>query len=155
MPVDSTHLDYDNNVAAWLRARDVFAGEDAIKLGGVRYLPRLEAQTDPEYSAYKSRASFFNATARTADGFVGLILRRDATVKLPEDGSGVGKALATFADDADMLGTTLPAYAKNVVTEVIMVGRAGRWWIGKATWNNARMRCSTARSKSSTGKRNA
>lgn len=125
MPVDSTHLDYDNNVAAWLRARDVFAGEDAIKLGGVRYLPRLDAQTDPDYAAYKSRASFFNATARTADGFVGLILRRDATVKLPDPGSGVGKALATFADDADMLGTTLPSYAKNVVTEVIMLGRAG------------------------------
>ena len=125
MPVDGTHLDYDNNVAAWLRARDVFAGEDAIKLGGVRYLPRLDAQTDPEYAAYKTRAAFFNATARTADGFVGLILRRDATVKLPDDGSGVGKALAAFADDADMLGTTLPSYAKNVVSEVIMVGRAG------------------------------
>ncbi len=134
MAVDSTHLDYDNNVAAWLRARDVFAGEDAIKLGGVRYLPRLDAQTDPEYSAYKTRAAFFNATARTADGFVGLILRREATVKLPGSGtngtdrrnsSGVGRALAAFADDADMLGTTLPAYAKNVVTEVIMVGRAG------------------------------
>ena len=65
------------------------------------------------------------ATARTADGFVGLILRRDATVKLPDHGSGVGKALAVFADDADMLGTTLPSYAKNVVSEVIMVGRAG------------------------------
>ena len=125
MAVDSTHLEYDNNVTAWLRARDVFAGEDAVKAAGARYLPRLDAQTDPEYAAYKTRASFFNATARTADGFVGLILRREATVKLPDPGSGVGKALANFADDADMLGTSLPAYAKNVVTEVITVGRAG------------------------------
>ena len=112
MPVDSTHLEYDANVTAWLRARDVFAGEDAVKAGGVRYLPRLDSQTDDEYAAYKARASFFNATARTADGFVGLIFRRESTVKLPEPGSGVGKALAAFADDADMHGTALESYAK-------------------------------------------
>ncbi len=125
VPVDSTHPDYDANVTAWLRARDVFAGEDAVKAGGERYLPKLDSQTDDEYAAYKSRASFFNATARTADSFVGLIFRREATVKLPEGASGVGKALAGFEDDADMLGTPLESYAKNVVSEVIGVGRAG------------------------------
>ena len=46
MPVDSTHLDYDANVTPWLRAREVFAGEDAVKSAGVRYLPKLDAQTD-------------------------------------------------------------------------------------------------------------
>jgi hypothetical protein len=30
-----------------------------------------------------------------------------------------------FADDADMLGTSLANYAKNVVREVVAVGRAG------------------------------
>ena len=34
MPVNSTHADYDLMLAAWLRARDVFAGEDAVKAGG-------------------------------------------------------------------------------------------------------------------------
>jgi hypothetical protein len=125
MPVDSTHADYDANVTAWLRARDVFAGEDAVKAAGVRYLPRLDSQTDDEYAGYKSRASFFNATARTADGFVGLIFRREPTVKLPAAGSGVGRELVTFGEDADMLGTALSSYAKNVVCEVIGVGRAG------------------------------
>ena len=32
MPVNSTHLEYDANEFAWLRARDVLAGEDAVKL---------------------------------------------------------------------------------------------------------------------------
>jgi hypothetical protein len=125
VPVNSTHPDYDANAASWLRARDVFAGEDAVKAAGIRYLPRLDSQSDEEYAAYKSRASFFNATARTTDGFVGLIFRREPTVKIPESGSGVGKALASFVDDADMLGTALETYAKNVVTEVITIGRAG------------------------------
>ncbi|MBA4148633.1 MAG: DUF4055 domain-containing protein [Verrucomicrobia bacterium] len=123
--MDSTHPSYDENLPAWLRARDVLSGEDAVKAGGVRYLPRLDSQTDEEYSAYKERASFFNASARTADGFVGLIFRREPTFKIPDQAAGVGRALSAFVDDANMLGTSLSAYAKDVVREVISVGRAG------------------------------
>jgi hypothetical protein len=125
MPVDSTHLDYDANIVAWQRARDVFAGEDAVKAAAEKYLPRLDCQDDKEYLAYKNRASFFNASARTADGFVGLIFRRDPTFKLPDKTSGVGDALTEFVEDADMLGTSLSAYSKKLVTEIIGVGRAG------------------------------
>ena len=125
MPVNSTHPDYDANIVAWQRARDVFAGEDAVKAAAEKYLPRLDCQDDKEYLAYKNRASFFNASARTADGFVGLIFRRDPTFKLPEKKSGVGDALAEFVEDADMLGTTLNSFSKKLVAEIINVGRAG------------------------------
>jgi hypothetical protein len=125
MPVDSTHPDYDANLPAWLRARDVFAGEDAVKAAAEKYLPRLDCQDDKEYLAYKNRASFFNASARTADGFVGLIFRRDPNFKLPDGNNGVADALSEFVEDADMLGTPLAAYSKKLVTEIINVGRAG------------------------------
>jgi hypothetical protein len=131
VPVNSTHPDYDANAIDWLRARDVLAGEDAIKAAGEKYLSRLDSQTEEEFLAYRKRASFFNATARSSEGFVGLIFRRPPFVKIPEaraglaSSSGVGKALAIFVNDADMLGTTLAGYAKSVVTEVVGVGRAG------------------------------
>jgi hypothetical protein len=125
VPVNSTHPEYDACASAWLRARDVVAGEDAVKAAGERYLPKLDSQTSDEYQAYKARASFFNATARTADGFVGLIFRREPTVKLPERVSGVAGALRVFAEDVDLMGTSLYTFSKNVVTEVITVGRAG------------------------------
>ena len=124
MPANSTHLDYDANIVAWQRARDVFAGEDAVKAAGEKYLPRLDCQDDTEYRAYKNRASFFNASARTADGFVGLIFRREPTFKLPDAG-GIADALNEFVEDADMLGTSLSAFSKKLVTEIINVGRAG------------------------------
>jgi len=155
MPVDTTHPDYDSTLPAWLRARDVLAGEDAVKAAGIRYLPRLDSQSDSEYAAYKARASFFNATARTADGFVGLIFRREPSVKFPplsaSDGSnphnphpasgrplplpwardrrrgvaGVAGALRVFAEDVDLMGTSLYTFSKHVVSEIITVGRAG------------------------------
>ncbi len=125
MPVNSTHPDYDANLATWSRARDVVSGEDAVKAAGVRYLPRLDSQTDDEFDAYKGRASFFNATSRTAEGYVGLIFRRPPFIKTPVDKSALAAALAEFKNDADMHGTPVAGYAKNVVNEVISVGRAG------------------------------
>ena len=137
MPVNSTHPDYDANILPWMRARDVYAGEDAVKAAGQRYLPRLDCQDDTEYAAYKQRASFFNATARTADGFTGLIFRREPVVKLPQDplpisnrqlpnsASRLAAALKEFLNNCDLLGTTLSAYAKMLVAEIILVGRAG------------------------------
>lgn len=125
MPVNSTHPEYLEMLNAWSRARDVMAGEDAVKAAGEKYLLRLDSQTDDEYAAYRARASFFNATARTADGYVGQIFRRVPFIKLPKGDSALGRALNDLNHDADMLGTTLLGYAKNILFEVIAVGRAG------------------------------
>ena len=125
MSVNSTHADYDAALPMWLRARDVVAGEDAVKSGGEKYLPRLEAQTDEEYAAYLARATFFNAAGRTADGFMGLLFRRVPTVRVPEGATGLGSALRLFLNDADMAGMTFASYARAVAREVVVVGRAG------------------------------
>ncbi|MDD5140524.1 MAG: DUF4055 domain-containing protein [Verrucomicrobiales bacterium] len=125
MPVNSTHPDYDASLPAWLRARDVIAGEDAVKSAGVKYLPRLDSQSDNEYLGYKSRACFFNATSRTCDGFLGLLFRRDPEVKLPDRQAGVGGAIRVFTDDVDLMGTSLFTFCKGVVGEILAVGRCG------------------------------
>ena len=54
-----------------------------------------------------------------------MIFRRLPFLNLPDSKSALGAALAAFKNDADMLGTPLVNYAKNVVNEVICVGRAG------------------------------
>jgi hypothetical protein len=125
MAVNATHAEYDASAGAWSRARDVICGEDAVTAAGERYLPRLESQSGEEYDAYRARAAFFNATARTADGFVGLIFRRAPFVRLPDPKASAGSALAQFSNDVDLLGTSLFGYGKNIATEVISVGRAG------------------------------
>jgi len=133
MPVNTTHAEYDASLDKWLRARDVLGGEDDVKAGGEKYLPRLDQQNDEEYEAYKARASFVNATGRTADGYLGLLFRRAPFIKLPEAGA-LGAAMKALANDIDMLGNGLPAYAGNVMREVISIGRAGTLvdWEGSA-----------------------
>jgi hypothetical protein len=138
MPVNTTHPEYDANLPVWLRARDVLSGEDAVKAAGEKYLLRLQDQTEEDYQAYKMRASFFNATARTADGYLGLVFRRPPFTKVPEGCSALGQALESFVNDADMLGTSLANYAKNVTMEVVAVGRVGTLidWEGPSRTGN-------------------
>ncbi len=125
MPVNTTHPEYDAGLSAWLRIRDVLAGEDAIKRGGEKYVPRLESQSDDEFAAYVQRGFFYNATARTVDGDLGLIFRRDPVLVLPAESSALHPILKTFVNDVDLRGTTLDACARHTVIEVISLGRSG------------------------------
>jgi hypothetical protein len=120
MPINANHPDYDLYSPSWSRARDVLAGEDAVKAAGERYLRRIQDHDLLDYDAYRSRATFYNATARTASGYIGMIFRRAPFVKLPG-----APAMQEFTGDSDLLGTTLYGYAKQIVTEVVHVGRAG------------------------------
>src|SRR5512133_3996947 len=99
MQVDATHPDYDTALAAWMRARDVLAGEDAVKAGGEKYLPRLDSQSDEEYAAYKARASFFGATAWTLEEYLDLVFRRAPVTTLP-----CPERLGNFLNDCDRWG---------------------------------------------------
>jgi hypothetical protein len=61
MSAYSTNREHDASRAAWSRARDVLAGEDALKSAGTKYLPWMGSQSDQEYEACKARASFFRS----------------------------------------------------------------------------------------------
>jgi hypothetical protein len=125
MPVYSTHADYDASAQSWQRIRDVLAGDAAVKRAGERYIARLDSQTDDEFRAYVDRGFFYNATARTVAGYLGLIFRRDPVLQLPARSSAIHDLIKRFANDVDLLGTTLDGYSKTVVQEVLALGRAG------------------------------
>jgi hypothetical protein len=97
MAVGVTHRDYNATVLQWSPARDVLAGEDAVKAAGEKYLPRLDSQSEEEYAAYKARASFFGATTRTLEESLDLVFRR-----APVIGVGERKDLAAFVGDCDL-----------------------------------------------------
>ena len=141
MTVGKTHPDYDANAAIWSRARDVLSGEDAVKVAGEKYLPRLDSQSDEEYSAYKARASFFGATARTLEEYLDLIFRRAPVVSVERGARSVEPEaqaqMRGFVEDCDLWGIDLIRYARQVVREVLSVGRFGSLVLlddGKRPW---------------------
>lgn len=78
--IANRHAKYDQAKDTWLRCRDVESGEDAVKLAGEKYLPQLSGQETPEYDAYKLRALFYNATARTIQAILGAVFRKPTIV---------------------------------------------------------------------------
>ena len=57
MPVYSTHPEYDASLAAWVRARDVLAGEDAVKAAGKKYLTDTAPASSPATDAAATLAT--------------------------------------------------------------------------------------------------
>src|SRR3974377_2055651 len=106
MGVNAAHPDYEAKAPEWSRARDVLAGEDAVKAAGERYLPRLDSQSEEEDAAYKAQASFFGATRRTLEEYVELIFRR-----APVLSHGGSERLKRFAADCDLWGLDFVKYA--------------------------------------------
>ena len=118
MPIDSKHDQYNTRIKQWTMCRDVAAGTDEIKEKGTKYLPQLSGQDADEYEAYKRRADFYGAFARTVQGIAGAVFRRPPTVELPEQ-------YADYTDDITLEGLPFDVFARNVFDEVLTVGRVG------------------------------
>lgn len=103
--------------------RDVLRGPAAVKGGREFYLPIPDPSDTSvagvyRYNHYVDRAIFFDATARTHEGYIGQIFYREYQVELPP-------TLEVLKDDIDGEGTTLEQQAKNTAGEVLAFGRAG------------------------------
>jgi hypothetical protein len=118
MPADTAHPEYITAASDWRKCRDAVAGQRIVHGRSVAYLPKLSGQTDAEYAAYKARAVFYNATARTLDGLSGLVFRKKPVVEMPG-------GLRDFLGDVDMGGLPFSSLAEMVVENVLITGRAG------------------------------
>lgn len=118
MSVKNTHEDYKESCAVWKRCRDAAEGQDAIHEAGKEYLPMLADQTPAEYNAYKTRASFYNATWRTIAGLQGMIFRKPSVVK-------VADVVEPLLEDVSLSGENLHIFSLQIIEELLIVGRVG------------------------------
>lgn len=118
MPVSNRHKDYKKFAPKWKKCRDLIDGEDALKENREFYLRKNGNQTEEEYLAYLERASLFPATSRTKDGMHGSIFRKQPTKTFP-------KELEALTSDICLEGTGVYDFAKDIVDEVLSVGRFG------------------------------
>lgn len=118
MPVDTTHIEYDEAFESWKTVRDCVAGERVIKEATNRYLPKLGDQEKKSYEAYLARAIFFNATKKAHRAWRGMVFRKEVKVKIPS-------TLKIYEQDADLLSNGIAEYIEGIGEEIMSVGRAG------------------------------
>lgn len=123
MPVDTKHKEYTANQNKWSLVRDCVAGQEAIKAKKQAYLP-IPNPTDksPEniarYDQYLERAMFLNITARTKNGLVGAVFRRDPSLSLPS-------AIEELQENVDGAGQSVIQMSKWCIGELLTTGRVG------------------------------
>ncbi len=118
MKPNTKHEEYEDHYPEWEVMEDVLKGEDAVHKEGEKYLPRLTGQDNNEYSAYVMRAPFYNATARTVDGLIGMIFRKAPTITVPG-------GMENIVDDITLDNTGLDEFAEQLTRELVGLGRVG------------------------------
>ena len=113
---NSVHPKYKDYLDIWLKCRDCFDGEEAVKDKNQRYLPFLTMQESSEYYNYKSRAIFLNVMRRTIQGLVGAALRKTPIIKVPA-------RMESYLEDMDLHGMTIMELIQKLLTEMLVTGR--------------------------------
>jgi hypothetical protein len=101
----------------YIKIRDCYEGERAIKKAGVAYLPQLNGSSVEDYQNYKSRALFFPSTGKTCSSMVGLATLKPPKVDCPSEMDPY------FSDDKD--GHQFTEFYVGVFNEVVLMGRYG------------------------------
>lgn len=97
------------------RCRAAVAGQDAVAALTTEILPRPGGMSDLDYGGYLARALYMNATQRTHDSLVGLVMQKPAQQEMPS-------AVADLASYIDGRGSRLEDFARMAVSEVLEVG---------------------------------
>lgn len=119
MPVTSKHPQYVNFSSKWQKCRDCVDGEEAVKARGEQYVPMLSGMDSSEFSAYITRAEFYNASSRTVMGLSGFVFRKDPDLTVPDDAKVlVNESIGTEGEGIKALG-------QFAIQEVLTTGREG------------------------------
>ena len=115
MAVDTPNAYYTENLHKWRRCRDFVEGEDAVKRAGDLYVPRPSGLDDAEFEAYIQRGTFFNATQRTVDTLIGMVMSKPPQIEMPA-------LLEAFSDYFDGAGSTAEDFARDAIADVLITG---------------------------------
>ncbi len=115
--VDNTGPDYSARESAWAMMRAFAAGRDKV-LADDSYLTRLPGHDASTYESYTKRAYFFNGTARSIEGFEGLLFRKAPQAEYPP-------SFDDYRDDLTRSGVSADQFAQRIAGEVLTVARCG------------------------------
>lgn len=78
MPIDTRHPEYLQFAPIWRECADALAGQRVIRAADERYLPKTSGMAKnadglAAYTAYKSRARFFDVPAESQEGAMGVL----------------------------------------------------------------------------------
>lgn len=117
--VNTRHRIYIELKERWAMVRDAVEGEHAVKAAKENYLPKLQGASDPVYDAYVLRALFFEATRRTLQGLVGMVMQKPPKIEAKDD------VQENFLKNLSKDGMSVFGFSAVVLREVLMLNKYG------------------------------
>jgi len=98
------------------RARALFAGTDAMRDAGEKYLPRHIRELQEDYDRRRKAARLYNAFRRTVRAYVGMVTRKQPRIvdSTPE--------IEAHAENIDLAGRDLPTFVGDVLEDALIAG---------------------------------
>lgn len=124
MPVNKRDDFAQQNVEQWQENCDAIEGQRAIHKKGTKYLPELGSMDQKtkkgrkNFAEFMKKALYFNAVAKTVEGMLGLMFRKDAQNELPD-------AISYFSKNVDGTGMTIEEFERQVAFEVMRTNYVG------------------------------
>ncbi len=118
---------YDEMVSVWTQLYiTTELGQTGVKARGEEYLPMTEGQKEDfkegngikRYTAYKTRATYYNFCAKTIKKAMGLMHSKDATVQLPEN-------IKEWAESITIDGEDIHSLNRDINSSQLLYGRIG------------------------------
>lgn len=126
--LSNQHPQYVAMLDQWKQMRDFYAGSNAVKANGTKYLPATEGMEIDgmksgergfkAYEAYKKRARVPEYIKEGVRAMVGLLHQKPAVISLPDE-------LSYLLNSASSQGETLQALYRRINFEQLMTGRLG------------------------------
>lgn len=129
MSVETTHPLYDKFLPVWQKCSDAFDGQDAIKKGKTKYLPKLSGHVptvkekqearaygwmpaEVEYERYLQRAVYYNYIKKITNGLSEQLFRRDVKIEVP---TKMQEVVDYFTHDGKSLRTAIKESNKRIL----------------------------------------
>lgn len=129
MALNSLHPEYVKLAREWIKLRDCYRGEEAVKAKRVEYLPEtsgmvLDGMTGPNglgykaYNAYLLRAVWHDLFKEGVEAYIGMLNTKPATFELP-------KSMEFMRETASSKGESLNQLLRRIHEEQLVTGRLG------------------------------
>lgn len=113
----TTSESYDLMYPRWAKIETLLGGTEAMRLASTNYLPQHPEESAMAYGARLERATLFNMTELTLEGWVGKPF--DEPVKLSED---MPENVIEWMNDIDLQGNNANVFARQVFREGVAKG---------------------------------
>lgn len=121
--IDREHPEHVAKKAMWKKYRDLYAGGELLRAHAGEYLVRRSKEPNDVYFERLNRVFYENYIGSIIDWYAATLMRREPVVMYEGASQAEADFYNTFADDADLKGTTLADFFRQQFVQALIYGK--------------------------------